>query len=244
MAKAIGWVPIYRQIQDHWVWDDKPFSKGQAWIDLLLLANHDDNKFLLGNKLVEIKCGSFITSIEKLKVRWGWSNTKVINFLNLLENDGMLIKKSDTKKTVITLVNYGKFNTSEKTKTMPKRYKNDTKTIREHTNNNDKNEKNVNKDNKLSYSDVPELNAALVSFVEYRKKIKKPMTDHAVKLMINKLNSMTASIEEQIEILNQSIVNGWQGIFPLKEKQVKAQKPTSNKNEYDSFMEQLASMRE
>ena len=43
------------------------------------------------------------------------------------------------------------------------------------------------------------------------------MTDHAVNLMIKKLNDMTVLIPEQIEIINQSIMNGWQGIFPLKE---------------------------
>jgi hypothetical protein len=139
-----GWVAIYRQLQDHWLWEDKPFSKQAAWIDMLLLANHDDNKFLLGNELVEVKCGSFISSIEKLKARWGWSNTKVINFLKLLENDGMVIKKSDTKKTVITIVKYGDYAVYEKTKTMPKRCENDTETMREHTNNNDNNENNDN----------------------------------------------------------------------------------------------------
>ena len=143
-----GWVAIYRQIQDHWLWEDKPFSKAHAWIDMLLLANHDDNKFLLGNELVEVKCGSFISSIEKLKHRWGWSNTKVINFLKLLENDGMVIKKSDTKKTVITIVKYGNYAVYEKTKTMPQRCESDTKTMREHTNNNDNN---VNNDNKYIY---------------------------------------------------------------------------------------------
>ena len=69
------------------------------------------------------------------------------------------------------------------------------------------------------YSDDPELNQAILSFIEYRKGMKKPMTDHAVDLLINKLNGMTQYIPEQIEILNQSIVNGWQGIFPLKENQ-------------------------
>jgi hypothetical protein len=42
------------------------------------------------------------------------------------------------------------------------------------------------------------------------------MTDHAVDLLIKKLNGMTTDVSEQIEILNQSIMNGWQGIFPLK----------------------------
>ena len=46
------------------------------------------------------------------------------------------------------------------------------------------------------------------------------MSDHAVKLMISKLNKMTSDINEQIEIINQSILNGWQGIFPLKKDKI------------------------
>jgi hypothetical protein len=42
------------------------------------------------------------------------------------------------------------------------------------------------------------------------------MTDNAVKLMIGKLNKMTSDVNEQIEILNQSIMNGWTGLYPLK----------------------------
>lgn len=83
-------------------------------------------------------------------------------------------------------------------------------------------EKELEKDKKKKkeqkiYSDVPELNQAILSFIEFRKSIKKPMTDHAVGLLFKKLNDMTTSIDEQIEIINQSIVNGWQGVFPLKE---------------------------
>lgn len=82
----------------------------------------------------------------------------------------------------------------------------------------DKNKKKKKKDIE-PYSDDPELNQAILAFMEYRKSVKKPMTDHAVKLLITKLNGMSNYIPEQIEILNQSIVNGWQGIFPLKENQ-------------------------
>lgn len=64
---------------------------------------------------------------------------------------------------------------------------------------------------------TPELQKAIVSFVEFRKGIKKPMTDHAIDILIQKLNGMTKDISEQVEIINQSIMNGWQGIFPLKE---------------------------
>lgn len=62
-----------------------------------------------------------------------------------------------------------------------------------------------------------DLNAAVIAFIEYRKKIRKPMTERAVQLMLDKLNTLSADIGEQIEILNQSVINGWQGIFPLKQ---------------------------
>ena len=71
----------------------------------------------------------------------------------------------------------------------------------------------------------PELEDALNAFAEHRKKLKKPMTDRAKELMLSKLSKMARTEQEQIAILNQSIVNGWQGIFPLggerKQKQAK-----------------------
>jgi len=55
-------------------------------------------------------------------------------------------------------------------------------------------------------------------FKEMRTKIKKPMTKKAEELLINKLDRLTNDKEEQIAILNQSIMNSWQGVFPLKDK--------------------------
>lgn len=68
-----------------------------------------------------------------------------------------------------------------------------------------------------------DLNNAIIAFIDYRKKIKKPMTDIAIKLLINELNKLSPDIVTQIEILNQSILNGWQGVFPLKQQN---QRPT------------------
>ena len=94
-----GWISVHREIQDHWVWEEKPFSKGQAWLDLLMMANHKDNKFVFNGELIEVARGAFITSELKLMERWGWSKSKVRNFLKMLENDSMITKKSDNRKT-------------------------------------------------------------------------------------------------------------------------------------------------
>lgn len=61
---------------------------------------------------------------------------------------------------------------------------------------------------------------ALNEFKEMRSKIKKPLTDRALTLTIDKLNKLAANDNEKIEILNQSIMNCYQGVFPLKKEGV------------------------
>lgn len=145
-----GWISLDRQIWSNWVWSDKPFSRGQAWIDMLLLANHQDNKFALGNELVECERGEFITSEIKLMERWGWSKTKVRSFLKLLQDDKMIVKKTDHKKTAIKLVNYSVYQDSQTTKEPKKNHEETIKKPKKDTNNNVNNDNNEN--NKKSVS--------------------------------------------------------------------------------------------
>ena len=77
------------------------------------------------------------------------------------------------------------------------------------------------------------LNQSIIDFIDFRKKIKSPMTDRAITLMLSKLNKMTDNNDEKIEILNQSIINGWKGIFPLKEEK-QSDKPKST-NKFNQF---------
>ncbi len=60
------------------------------------------------------------------------------------------------------------------------------------------------------------LEEAMNDFIEFRKKIKSPMTDRAIQLAIKKLKKLSNSVDEQVEIINQSIMNGWKGLFELK----------------------------
>ncbi|MDB2154569.1 DnaA N-terminal domain-containing protein [Clostridium butyricum] len=144
-----GWQKIYRDIQDHWLWEDKPFSRGQAWIDLILLVNHEDNKTLIDGELIEVKRGSKITSLRKLADQWGWSTTKVKKFLELLQKEQMIKFESDNKKTLVSIENYSvyqsKDNTentvkkqSDNTEVTQKNFKSNSEVIQKKTNKNDK----------------------------------------------------------------------------------------------------------
>ncbi|MEX6015075.1 DnaD domain protein [Mammaliicoccus sciuri] len=158
-----GWISLHRSIENHWLYEeDRKFSKFEAWIDLLLMVNHKDNKTIMDGKLVTVKRGQRITSLRKLGDRWKWSLTKVDSFLRLLEQDKMIVVKKDTKKTLVTIVNYDIYQNidlekrhrkdSEKTE---KEQRKDSEKTQKKTNNNDNkenNENNVNKENKKTPS--------------------------------------------------------------------------------------------
>ncbi len=114
-SKYIGYVLLYRSIQYNFIWDDKPFARGQAFIDLILMANHDNKKTILNGGIVEVKRGERITSLRQLANRWGWGTGKVKSFLELLQSEGMISYKSDTKKTTYKVLNYGRYQDFTKT---------------------------------------------------------------------------------------------------------------------------------
>ena len=105
--KTKGFLIIYRSLQDHWLWDDKPFSKGQAWIDLLIMANFRQKNVLVGRKIININPGTVLTSITELSKKWGWGRKKASNFLDILHENGMItLRKGTNNGTIITIENY------------------------------------------------------------------------------------------------------------------------------------------
>ena len=223
-----GWMPIYRRLQDHWLWQDKPFAKGQAWLDLLLLASHNDNEFLFGNQIIKNEVGSFITSELKLMERWGWSKTKVRAFLKLLQDEQMIVKKSDNKKTAITIVNYSVYADYETAKELQKNNKKTSKELQKDTINNDNNDNNVNnkerKKKETSYDAIlsqisdDSLQELYLEYIKMRKMIKSPMTDRALTMLIKKVNELEPNdISRQKRLLETAIVNNWKSVYPLKD---------------------------
>lgn len=101
-----GWIKLHRQIQECPVWYSERFSKGQAWVDLLLLANHRDKKTLFNGEIIVIQRGQYLTSMVKLAEKWGWNRKTVSSYLKVLEQDKMITKVSDNSKTLITIENY------------------------------------------------------------------------------------------------------------------------------------------
>ena len=112
--KEENYIYLYRDIYKCAFWYDKPFTRAQAWIDLLMQAYWIDGKKLKGSTWFEVKRGEVLTSELDLMNRWGWGKEKTRSFLRMLEADGMIERKADHRKTIIRIVNYDKFQSSKK----------------------------------------------------------------------------------------------------------------------------------
>lgn len=128
-----GWIKLHRKIREHWLYQEQPYSKFQAWVDILLEVNHSDGKIFFDGQLIHVKRGQMITSEIKLADKWGWSRKKVRNFLQLLEQDSMIRKTAiPNKYTIIEVINYDLYqkevndNDSQQEKTSPKSLQKDT----------------------------------------------------------------------------------------------------------------------
>jgi hypothetical protein len=135
-----GWISLHRKLQDHWLWQDKPYGKGQAWIDILFLVNYKDNKILMDGQLIDVFRGEHITSEYILSKRWGWSRTKVRNFLSILEKENMIENiKKDKKRTRLKVCNYNSYQLLRTTEELEENYRRTTEELQKNLNNNDNN---------------------------------------------------------------------------------------------------------
>ena len=72
-----------------------------------------------------------------------------------------------------------------------------------------------------SYTDSAELQEALRGFVEMRREKGRSLTKRALRLNLSKLDKLSSTDEEKIAIVNETVMRGWLGFFPLKQQEVK-----------------------
>jgi hypothetical protein len=107
---APGWVAIHRKLTGHPLWTRQRFTYGQAWVDLILLANYQDHVVLKAGRTVPVARGQVFTTMVELADRWRWNRKTVRVFLEALQRDNaadiQTSRGTDTGYTLITLRNY------------------------------------------------------------------------------------------------------------------------------------------
>ena len=149
-----GWVAIHRSICENDLWFLEPFTKAQAWIDLVLNANHKDGEINIRGNILKIKRGQIGWSQITMAKRWRWSRQKVRRFLEYLIIKQMIsidnseitprqlrktIQRNEQQKksrltSITTIINYEQYQTIQQTVQQTIQQKDN----RRYTNKNDK----------------------------------------------------------------------------------------------------------
>ena len=104
-----GWIKLHRSMRGHWLWEGEKFTKGQAWIDLLLWARHTPGTVRIRESPFYLDAGQQVRSEVTLSKTWGWSRDKVRRYLKHLENDGMIRQQKTTSTSIITICKYSDY---------------------------------------------------------------------------------------------------------------------------------------
>ena len=196
-------------------------EKGYCW------ATNDYFAELYGVSKVSVS--NWISSLEKngyitREIIYKEGSKEILNRYLSIVND--LLKKS-------LIPNKETFNTPIKEK-----FK-DNNTVINNTINNTKNKKEKGGINALiaSYTTNQELIDSIKGFIQMRAAKKKPMTDRALKMLFINLDNLESTDERKIKVLDQSTLNCWQGVFPLKEEKggVNNVNNGESKDPYDPF---------
>jgi len=216
-----GFIKLYRKLLDNPVVckDDSHFA---VWGYLLLKATWQPYETMMEGKKITLNPGQLITGRKAIASHFKVAESKVQRILKLFENEHLIEQQTTPRNRLITVLNWCMYQSSEQQDEQQLNNNWTTSEQQVNTNKNIKNikeEKNIrnNKREQTRYYDLQELNDAFLAFIEMRKKIKAPMSDKAIALAISKLDKLAQNDDyKKMEIVNESILNGWKGFFEYK----------------------------
>ena len=105
-----GFILLHRKF-----WDNPILNTGErfnhycAWLWLITHANHTEKTITIRGSVYKIQRGQMFASVRKLAEIWGWNKDTVLQTLNLLEREKMILKTRTQNGTLITILNYRKY---------------------------------------------------------------------------------------------------------------------------------------
>lgn len=162
-----GWIKLHRKIFDNPLYFSEPFTRIQAWIDLLLLANHSGQYFYIRGNRIDVKRGEVAHSMESLAQRWRWSRGKVLRYISQLENSQMIVQQKSHVITKLSITNYNTYQSDGTTDSTT----DGQQTVQQtDTNKNDKNDKNENKERETRTQQPKSTNPDYIKFNNWIQK--------------------------------------------------------------------------
>lgn len=223
-----GWIKTHRTLQEKgW------YCKSQyvhLWIHLILKANHKNKEFWFNGQNILVKRGQVVTGRKQLSLETGISESQIQRILKCFESEQQIEQQTNNRNRLITILNYDTYQKIEQ----PMHNNGTTSEQQQDTNKNEDNNKN---DKSIvaptTFSEYWEIWKQYKS-EQHKFKYKSPLSEQSA---LKKLMNLSDGNEETaILIIEQSMANGWSGLFKIKQddtKEDKLQRQADFLNKYD-----------
>jgi hypothetical protein len=232
-----GWTKKPRSRFEHHLFAKEKFCRGYAWDWLVDHAAFKPLSVDVSGRTVELQRGQLCYSIRFLAKAWNWDKAAVSRFLTRLKTETMIETHTETGQTIITICNYEKFNAIEPETETGAETPPETE-ARQQRDSSETNKKKYKKDKKEETPPKAPQGADLFGgkpkdpspveiltqiipqqlaedFVEHRRRMgrKHHITNVAARLLVKQWKGKP----NVVGAFEQSIRNGWQGVFEVKQ---------------------------
>ena len=209
-----GYIKLFRGWRDtDGLTPSKHFSDAEAWLWLLENATwKNTTRWNAKGEEIRLQAGQIHVSLRALASAWGWHESAVRRFLNRLEKVKKATQLKAQSGTVLTIENWAKYQICDTA------LDTDTDTAATQPRHTQEEGKERKEKKKPIPFDLPEWVPvdAWDAFVDMRRSIKKPLSDRAKALSIKKLDELRKAGSDPRLVLENSVMNSWQGLFDAK----------------------------
>lgn len=117
MENLAGCITLDRRVLRHPVWKREPACYGRAWVDLIALANDAPRVTFIHGEPITLERGQLAWGQRGLAKRWERSDLWVRSFLKFCASQTMIRVDANSRRTIITILNYEVYNPLPQTQT-------------------------------------------------------------------------------------------------------------------------------
>ena len=213
---------------------------------LLANATHQTIDVFFEGDRICLQPGQLITSRKSISQKFNVNEYKVQRILKLFENEQQIAQQTTPHNRLISVLNWDLYQNDAQQDEHQLHNRCTTDAQQLHTNCTQTRRKEGKKERREEgkKSNKAEIDLSFISntfllepfkeFVEHRKQIKCPMTQLAAVKAYQQLLKLSPSVDDQIQIINNSIASGWKGLFALKDQPTQK---TTKSGRWEEFYE-------
>lgn len=107
-----GWIKLHRKLLKSACASDPEYLA--VWINILLMASHEEKELIVNGSKIRIKPGSFVTSRPKMVAQCGVERSKLERILNYLKSEQQIEQQNLVSCRLISITNWYQYQDNER----------------------------------------------------------------------------------------------------------------------------------